>query len=86
MNNINIVSYQPQHQPWFESGAGQIVLYSQTGLKTAIALYEKLGFKPVAIEAGKYKRADTKMVIDIKDAIRSINNFSTNTQTQKICV
>jgi ribosomal protein S18 acetylase RimI-like enzyme len=68
------------------SGASQIVLYSQTRLKPAIALYEKLGFKPVAIEPGKYKRADTKMVIDIKDAMTSINNLSTNTQTQKICV
>jgi len=66
--------------------ASQIVLYSQTILKPAIKLYGKIGFKPVDIEPGKYKRADIKMVIDIKDALRSINYFSTTNQNQNICV
>ena len=69
-----------------ESGASEIILYSQTILKPAIALYNKIGFKPVDIEPGKYKRADIKMAIDINDALKSMNNHSTINQNQNICV
>lgn len=43
-------------------GATQVILYSHSSLKTAIALYEKLGFMHVAVD-GPYKRSDVKMEI-----------------------
>ena len=43
------------------AGAGSIILYSQTGLGPAIALYKKLGFEEVPLEPGTYQRADIKM-------------------------
>ena len=43
-----------------ESGASKIVLYSNTKLRPAIALYHKLGFKEIPLD-GPYKRTDIKM-------------------------
>lgn len=42
-------------------GARQVILYSQTALAPAIALYRKLGFAEVPLEPGVYARADIKM-------------------------
>lgn len=44
-----------------ELGAREVILYSQTALVPAIALYRKLGFKEVPLEPGVYARADIKM-------------------------
>ena len=42
-------------------GAKKVQLYTHSSLKPAISIYKKLGFYEVAIEPGKYKRADLKM-------------------------
>lgn len=42
-------------------GARELILYSQTGLKAAIAIYRKLGFQEIPLEPGVYQRADIKM-------------------------
>ena len=47
-------------------GADEVILYSNSILKPAITLYEKLGFKHVQVGVGEYKRSDVKMVIAIK--------------------
>ncbi|WP_224998805.1 GNAT family N-acetyltransferase [Cesiribacter sp. SM1] len=44
-------------------GAKKLVLYTHSSLDTAIAIYKKLGFQEVAVEPGKYARADVKMEI-----------------------
>ena len=44
-----------------ELGAKKVQLYTHSSLKPAISIYKKLGFYEVAIEPGKYKRADLKM-------------------------
>lgn len=49
-----------------ELNAEKVILYSNTRLKPAIHLYEKYGFKEVPLGNVEYKRADIKMVIDIK--------------------
>jgi ribosomal protein S18 acetylase RimI-like enzyme len=51
-----------------QSGAGKIILYSQSSMKPAISLYEKLGFKQVPLEPGTYERADVKMELDLDEA------------------
>jgi GNAT superfamily N-acetyltransferase len=43
-----------------DSGAKRIILYSNTKLETAIAMYRKLGFKEIPLD-GPYKRSDIKM-------------------------
>ena len=43
-----------------QSGAEKIILYSNTRLRPAIALYYKLGFKEIPLD-GPYKRTDIKM-------------------------
>jgi GNAT superfamily N-acetyltransferase len=48
-----------------ELGANEVILYSNSILKPAINLYEKLGFKHVQVGIGDYKRSDVKMVIAI---------------------
>src|SRR5690606_14936865 len=50
-----------------ELGVSKLVLYTQTALKPALSIYEKLGFKEVPIEKGKYKRADIKMELDFAE-------------------
>ena len=42
------------------SGAGKIILYSNTMLAPAIALYHKLGFREIPVD-GPYKRSNIKM-------------------------
>lgn len=42
------------------SGAEKIVLYSNTMLESAIALYERLGFREIPVD-GPYKRSNIKM-------------------------
>jgi len=44
-----------------QPGIQKIILYSNTGLKSAIHLYRKYGFKEIALETGLYERADIKM-------------------------
>lgn len=44
-------------------GLTRVVLYSSTKLVTALAMYEKLGFREIPVEAGRYKRSDIKMEI-----------------------
>lgn len=43
-----------------EKKANKIILYSNTKLMTAIALYRKLGFKEIPVD-GPYKRSNIKM-------------------------
>lgn len=50
-----------------ELNAREIILYSQTGLQAAIAIYYKLGFTRIPLEPGKYERADIKMHMFIGD-------------------
>ena len=47
-------------------GASKIILYSHTSLANAIGIYRKLGFVEVALEPGKYERADIKMEMKLE--------------------
>ncbi len=47
-----------------KNGAKKIVLYSNTKLPTAIALYRKLGFYEIPVD-GPYQRSDIKMELDL---------------------
>lgn len=49
-------------------GARKVVLYSNSRLKPAIRLYEKLGFKHLPVNNMEYKRSDVKMEIDLRYA------------------
>jgi hypothetical protein len=42
-------------------GAKRLILYSDTKLSTALAVYRKLGFKEIELEKGEYERADIMM-------------------------
>lgn len=42
-------------------GAVKVMLYSQTKLEAALAIYRKMGFKDIPLGEGKYERADVKM-------------------------
>lgn len=42
-------------------GAAKVILYSNSLLAPAIALYRKMGFKEIPIESGTYDRCDIKM-------------------------
>ena len=46
-------------------GASRIILYSNRKLETAIAMYRKLGFKEVVLDA-VYKRSDIKMELTLR--------------------
>lgn len=47
---------------WAKSqGAKKVVLYSNSVLAPAIALYKKMGFQEVVMEPGTYQRCDVKM-------------------------
>lgn len=48
-----------------ELGGEKLVLYSNTKLKAALKIYEKLGFISVTPEEGKYCRCDVKMEMDL---------------------
>lgn len=50
-----------------ELGAEILVLHTNSILKPAIHLYEKLGFKRLPPGAGEYKRVDIKMTIDLSN-------------------
>ncbi|MGV7107132.1 YfiT family bacillithiol transferase [Flavobacterium sp. U410] len=50
----------------------RLVLYTQSALKPALGIYKKLGFTEVPVEQGKYKRADIKMEMILKDNL--LNN------------
>jgi ribosomal protein S18 acetylase RimI-like enzyme len=49
-------------------GAVEVILYTNSILKPAIALYEKLGFMHQPVGIGEYKRSDVKMSIAITRA------------------
>lgn len=50
-----------------ELGAKKVILYSNSQLKPAISLYEKLGFKHLPVGIGEYKRSDVKMEIEMTE-------------------
>ncbi len=56
-------------------GARQVILYSNKKNAGAIRLYEKIGFNHVEVEAGVYKRANVKMVIDIETALKRAGEY-----------
>lgn len=58
-----------------ELGAELIILYSNSILKPAIRLYEKIGFRHVPIEIAGYKRSDVKMVIKVEEAVQLADEF-----------
>ena len=48
-------------------GARKIILYSNTLLAPAIALYRKIGFKEIPLD-GPYKRSNIKMELELKNS------------------
>jgi GNAT superfamily N-acetyltransferase len=48
-------------------GASSVILYSNSKLRPAISLYEKLGFHFVPVDA-MYERSDIKMQLDLQTA------------------
>ncbi len=46
-------------------GAERIILETNSALKPAIGLYEKLGFKEVVKECVEYQRCDIQMILDL---------------------
>lgn len=46
-------------------GAHRLELLSNARLGPALALYEKLGFRPVPVPPSPYQRADVKMVLSL---------------------
>lgn len=52
-------------------GAHTVILYSNSQLKPAISLYEKLGFKHLPVGVGAYKRSDIKMEINVSNITES---------------
>jgi ribosomal protein S18 acetylase RimI-like enzyme len=59
-----------------ELGAEKIILYSQTSLEPAIALYRKLGFREVPLEPGTYQRANIKMEFPLTDSLIQTHSSS----------
>ncbi|WP_353140120.1 isochorismatase family protein [Pseudopedobacter sp.] len=45
--------------------ASKLILYSQKRLATALGIYRKYGFQEIPMEAGKYKRADVMMELNL---------------------
>lgn len=64
----------------YELGAEEIILYSNSILKPAIRLYEKLGFHHVELEKGGYNRADVKMSIAMEEILKTTMFFTITTQ------
>lgn len=61
-----------------EMGADTVILYSNSVLKPAISLYEKLGFKHIPVGNTEYKRSDVKMKIELSEISDKKNvNLST---------
>ena len=48
-----------------QQGIEKLILYSNTRLKSAIHLYQKYGFRKIALEKGLYERANIKMELDL---------------------
>jgi len=63
----------------YELGAEKIILYTNSILKPAIRLYEKLGFHHEELEKGKYKRADVKMGISMEQILKETMFFTITT-------
>jgi ribosomal protein S18 acetylase RimI-like enzyme len=55
-----------------ELGAQTVILYSNSELTPALAMYEKIGFRHLPVDNIYYKRSDVKMSISIEDAMRSV--------------
>ena len=51
-----------------EMGAPKLILYSQTRLPAAIAIYRKLGFREIPLDASdfSYERANIKMELELE--------------------
>lgn len=49
--------------------AHKLILYSQTRLVTAIAIYRRMGFTEIPLEPGAYQRADIQMELPLKDSL-----------------
>ncbi|PZX51302.1 GNAT family N-acetyltransferase [Algoriphagus chordae] len=48
-----------------DMGGKKVILYTHSKLASALRIYEKLGFKEVELEEGKYCRCDLKMELDL---------------------
>lgn len=48
-----------------QQGIEKLILYSNTRLAPAIHLYQKFGFREIALEKGLYDRANIKMELDL---------------------
>jgi ribosomal protein S18 acetylase RimI-like enzyme len=48
-----------------QQGIEKLILYSNTQLQAAIHLYQKFGFREIALEKGLYERANIKMELDL---------------------
>jgi ribosomal protein S18 acetylase RimI-like enzyme len=46
-----------------KKGLEKVILYSNTRLAPAISMYQKLGFREIPVEEGRYVRSDIKMEI-----------------------
>lgn len=56
-----------------EMGAPKLILYSQTKLPAAIAIYRKLGFREIPLDANdfSYERANIKMELELEAVSRT---------------
>ncbi len=57
-----------------ELGAETVILYSNSILKPAISLYEKIGFKHIPVGTTEYQRSDVKMKIELTEIEDTIRN------------
>lgn len=46
-------------------GVKRLILFTQASLQPALTIYRKCGFKEVALEPGKYLRADTQLELKL---------------------
>lgn len=65
-------------------GATRVILYSNTLNAGAIKLYEKIGFRHITVEQGVYKRANVKMLIDLKTVHRNNDQPSSSSRQPEI--
>lgn len=65
-----------------ELGAKSIILYSNSQLRPAITLYEKLGFRHVMVGNSGYKRSDVKMVIAVEEANKMADEFYSSLKSE----
>lgn len=57
-----------------ELGADTVILYSNSILKPAIRLYEKIGFRHIPVDKTEYQRSDVKMKIELSEIEETILN------------